>query len=69
MANSSKMSPEDYWSLRPFAHRTARKKWEFLQVVGYLLESTNEYGIVFKRRNGPERGFIDWWGKVTWEDE
>jgi hypothetical protein len=67
MENSSNL--DRYWSLRPFENRVAMEKWNMLQFQGYYVESTNEYGIVFKRHGGEERGFIDWWGKVTWEDE
>lgn len=64
----SSSSNDRYWNLRPFENKTAARKWEFLQARGFYVESTNEYGIVFKEHRGPAKGFIDWWGKVTWEE-
>ncbi len=52
----------------PFAHRVARQKWEFLQEQGYLAEHTTREGVSFRKRGSEVRGFIDWWGKVVWED-
>jgi hypothetical protein len=72
MENSSSpekhWSLEKYWSLRPFESRVALEKWNMLLAQGYIVESTNEYGIVFKKHRGTQKGFIDWWGKVTWEE-
>ncbi len=52
----------------PWKGNVARKKWEFLQEQGYLAEHTSRVGLSFMKRSTGVRGFIDWWGKVTWED-
>lgn len=62
MENSSKMHKY------PFVNRAAEKKWEFLQFIEHLPEYTTREGISFRKRGTETRGFIDWWGKVTWEE-
>lgn len=49
----------------PVQTRLARDKWEYLKERGYVLERVGDKGFSF--RKGEVRGFIDVWGRVTWE--
>lgn len=58
----------------PWYHRTALRKWEWLLAKGYVeiytLDQDNlSDGIEFHHPDKVGKGFIDWWGRVTWKEE
>lgn len=50
----------------PFESRAAAKKYLYLLDQGYEGKPVGEHDPHIRIVRGHSKGFIDWWGNVTW---